>query len=96
MSGATVPLKPLADLLLVKVPQLQEKKTEGGIILPQEMQPRPKEGTVLAVGPDVKGVKPGEVVIFGALAGEDLSDPDDERIKDIRVMHERDLIAVKE
>ena len=43
-------LKPLADRVVVKAIQ-QEEKTKGGIVLPDTAKEKPQEGEILAVGP---------------------------------------------
>ena len=43
-------LQPMADRLVVK-PIEKEEKTKGGIILPDTAKEKPQEGEVLAVGP---------------------------------------------
>jgi chaperonin GroES len=43
-------LKPLADRIVVK-PAEAEEKTAGGIILPDTAKEKPVEGTVVAAGP---------------------------------------------
>jgi len=44
-----VNLKPLADRVIVRVIEAEEK-TKGGIVLPDTAKERPQEGEVLAVG----------------------------------------------
>jgi chaperonin GroES len=43
-------LQPLADRLVVK-PTQKEEKTKGGIYLPDTAKEKPQEGEVIAVGP---------------------------------------------
>ena len=52
-------IKPLADRVLVKVEQLQEK-TASGIIIPQTAQEKTQIGTVAAIGDEVKNLKVGQ------------------------------------
>jgi chaperonin GroES len=47
-------IKPLADRVLIE-PKEAEKKTEGGIIIPDTAKEKPQEGKVVAVGPGKKG-----------------------------------------
>lgn len=61
-------LKPLLDRIVVKQTQAVEK-TQGGIIVPEAAKEKPAEGTVIAVGPEVKGVKAGDVVLFARFEG---------------------------
>ena len=46
-------IKPLADRVLVK-PAEAEQKTAGGIIIPDTAKEKPQQGTVIAVGPGKK------------------------------------------
>jgi chaperonin GroES len=43
-------VKPLADRILVK-PLEPEEKTKGGIIIPDNAKEKPQKGEVVAVGP---------------------------------------------
>ncbi|MCW8811163.1 MAG: co-chaperone GroES, partial [Ignavibacteriaceae bacterium] len=47
---AKIKLNPLADRVVVK-PAEAEEKTKGGIILPDTAKEKPVEGTVVAAGP---------------------------------------------
>ena len=93
-------LKPLADRLIVRREE-SEEKSRGGILLPDNAQKKPQRGTVLAVGPGKMNkdggrspmqVKVGDSVLFTAWAGDEFKD----RGKDetILVMHEEDVLAV--
>lgn len=70
-------IEPLNSNVVVKREE-SEKKTPGGLLLPDSAQKKAKHGEVLAVGPgfhDKKGdfhgtsVKVGQVVAFGDWAG---------------------------
>jgi len=79
----TTVVKPLADKVLVKVME-EEEKTPGGIYLPDAAKERPFKGKVIAVGSgkqlkdgrvipfDELGVKPGDTVIFSKYAGTEI------------------------
>ena len=69
-------LKPLGNRVIVK--RSKVKTTKGGILLPDSAQEKPKEGTVIAVGPGKRDddgkieempIKIGDVVLFGSYAG---------------------------
>ncbi len=76
-------IKPLADKVLVKVLE-EEEKTPGGIYLPDTAKEKPFKGKVLAVGAgkqlkdgrvisfDELGVKVGDTVIFSKYAGTEI------------------------
>lgn len=56
--------RPLEDWVWLEADTLQEK-TGGGVYLPTAQQSRDCRATVHSVGPAVRDVKPGDVVIYG-------------------------------
>jgi len=71
-------IKPLGSRIVVK-PVKQEQKTEGGIYLPDTAsKEKPQEGEVIAVGPDFKGVKKGDKVLFAKYGGTEVKIKEDE------------------
>lgn len=46
-----------------------ESKTASGLYLPDKAQEKPKMAKVVAVGPDVKGVKNGDTIIYEEYSG---------------------------
>jgi chaperonin GroES len=73
-------LEPLGDRILVKQTNAKEK-TAGGLIIPGVAQQKPKEATVVAVGPGKRlesgeiipiQVKPGDQIIFAHYAGQEV------------------------
>jgi len=61
-------IKPLADKVLVKVVE-EEEKTPGGIYLPDTAKEKPFKGRVVAVGTG-KQLKDGRIVSFDALGAQ--------------------------
>jgi chaperonin GroES len=97
---ASVDLKlvPLGDRVVVKRAEA-EKKTQGGIVLPDSATDKPQRGEILAVGEGhVKNngskvsltVKPGDLVIFSSYAGDELKVNDENYL----LMRESDILAV--
>jgi chaperonin GroES len=93
-------LQPLADRVLVK-PIEKEEKTKSGIYLPDTAKEKPQEGEVLAVGPgkmtdDGKRVpldlKVGDRVIYAKYGGTEIK-VDDE---DLIILRESDILAKKQ
>ena len=91
-------LRPLHDRVIVKRLE-EEKKSAGGIIIPDQAAEKPVRGEVLAVGPGKKSddgktipmdVKAGDKVLFGKYSGSEV------RLDgtDYLVMREDDLLAV--
>jgi chaperonin GroES len=59
----TSPIKPLADRV-VAVREVAPTKTASGIYLPDAAKERPVMAKIQAVGPDVKGLKVGDKIIY--------------------------------
>jgi chaperonin GroES len=94
-----VKLHPLADRVLVK-PMEKEERTKSGIYLPDTAKEKPQEGEVLAIGPgkmtdDGKRVpldlKVGDRVIYAKYGGTEIK-VDDE---DLIILRESDILAKK-
>ena len=75
-----VSIRPLHDRVVVERIEA-DGKTAGGIVLPDTAKEKPKEGTVIAMGPgrvlDNGAIKPvdlkkGDRVLFGAFAGSEI------------------------
>ncbi len=92
-------LQPLADRVLVK-PIEKEEKTKSGIYLPDTAKEKPQEGEIMAVGPgkmtdDGKRIpmdlKVGDRVIYAKYGGAEIK-VDDE---DLMILRESDILAKK-
>jgi chaperonin GroES len=92
-------LQPLADRVLVK-PIEKEEKTKSGIYLPDTAKEKPQEGEIMAVGPgklDENGkripmdLKVGDRVIYAKYGGTEIK-VDDE---DLIILRESDILAKK-
>jgi chaperonin GroES len=73
-------IRPINDRILV-IRVEEEKKTAGGIIIPDTAKEKPQEGKVVAVGPGKLGddgkrlpleVKKGDRVLFSKYAGTEI------------------------
>ena len=91
-------IRPLHDRVIVKREE-EERKTAGGIVIPDSAGEKPSKGRVLAVGngkilEDGKvrplDVKVGDKVLFGKYSGTEVKIDGDE----VLVMREEDLLAV--
>ena len=60
----SVPIKPLADRVVV-VREEAKTKTASGIYLPETAKEKAALCEVKAVGPDVKSVKVGDRIVYG-------------------------------
>jgi chaperonin GroES len=93
-------LKPLADRVIVKQTEAEEK-TASGIYLPDAAKEKPTKGKVIAVGPgkvDEKGkrmelnVKNGDMVYYGKYSGTEV---EVDGVKFV-ILRESDLLGVLE
>lgn len=93
-------LKPLADRVIVKQTEAEEK-TASGIYLPDAAKEKPTKGKVIAAGPgktDDKGnrmelsVRVGDTVFYGKYSGTDV-EVDGEKFV---ILRESDLLGVLE
>lgn len=72
-------IKALNDRVILKLqPEVQEEKTAGGIIIPDQSRSQNYKGEVVSVGPGVQldngkfsdmGVKEGDLVYYSPIAG---------------------------
>ena len=87
-------IEPLGDRVLV-APEVPEKITAGGLIIPDTAKEKPQKGTVVAVGPGKKGesmsVKVGEKVLYGKYGGTDIH----VKGKAYLIMRESDIYAIR-
>jgi chaperonin GroES len=100
MRDLKMKLKPLADRVIVKQVEAEEK-TKSGIYLPDAAKEKPTQGKVIAVGPgrlDDKGkrmelgVRSGDTVYYGKYSGTEV-DVDGEKFV---ILREADLLGVVE
>ena len=92
-------IKPLADRIIVK-PLEAEEKTKGGIVLPDTAKEKPQEGKVVAVGSGKKTedgkvlpleLKVGDHILYGKYSGTEISTKDEEALL---IMREEDVLAI--
>ena len=95
-----IKLKPLADRVIVKQTEAEEK-TKSGIYLPDAAKEKPTKGKVIAVGPgrlDEKGrpmeigVRTGDTVYYGKYSGTDVEVDGDKFV----ILRESDILGVLE
>ena len=87
------PIKVLADRVLVQIPQAEgERRSRAGILIPATAQvgKRLAWAEVVAVGPNVRAIEPGDQVLFN---------PEDRfevevRGDDYLILRERDIHAL--
>lgn len=59
---------PLGTRLFVKKLERKEVKLDSGILMNEDMAPDSVRGEVLALGPDVKGFKVGDEIMYAQFA----------------------------
>ena len=93
-------IRPLHDRVIVKRIE-EEKKSAGGIVIPDTAAEKPDQGEIVAVGKGKKDdngklipidVKVGDRVLFGKYSGQTVKVKGDELL----VMREEDLMGVIE
>ena len=91
-------VKPLADRIIVR-PLEAEEKTAGGIIIPDNAKEKPQKGEVVAVGEGKisdsgqkieMSLKKGDKVLYGKYSGTEVTIEND----DFLIMRESDVLAI--
>jgi chaperonin GroES len=86
-------IKPLADRVLVK-PADAEEKTASGIIIPDSAKEKPLKGEVIAAGKGTKDeemvLKAGDKVLYGKYAGTEIELDDTKYL----IMRQSDVLAI--
>jgi chaperonin GroES len=91
-------VKPLADRVIVK-PLEAEQKTAGGIIIPDNAKEKPQKGEIVAVGNGkiadngekvAMELKKGDKILYGKYSGTEVSIEGQEYL----IMRESDVLAV--
>ncbi len=85
------PLKPLATRV-VAVREKAQTKTASGIYLPDTAKEKPVIATVVAVGPDTKGIKKNDRIVYKEYATTELKVNDTEYL----IINEEDILATVE
>lgn len=91
-------IKPLADRVVIK-PADAEEKVQGGIIIPDTAKEKPQKGEIVAVGPGkvsdtgqtiAMTVKKGDKVLYGKYSGTEVTVDNEEYL----IVRESDILAV--
>lgn len=82
------PIKPLADRV-VAVKEEAKTQTASGIYLPDTAKEKPAYAIVEAVGPDVKGIKVGDKIVYKEYSTTELKVDG----KDYLIVNEEDVLA---
>lgn len=84
----SVPINPLADRV-VAVREQARTKTASGLYLPDTAKEKPAAAEVVAVGPDVKGVKKGDKILHKQYGFEEIKIDNVEYL----IIKEEDILA---
>ncbi|MBW2006054.1 MAG: co-chaperone GroES [Deltaproteobacteria bacterium] len=67
-------IQPINNNLLIKLDEVKEDKTAGGIIIPDTAKEKSQEGEVVAVPPDSDiGVSVGDRVMYKSFSGTEIT-----------------------
>lgn len=81
-------IQPLADYVVAQAEEA-ESKTASGLYLPDNAKEKPRTAKVVAVGPDVKGVKMNDRIIYKSYSTTDVKIGRDE----FMLVKEEDILA---
>ena len=90
-------IQPLGDRVVVK--RFKAPTSKGGILLPESVKEKPREGEVIAVGPgklkedgqiEPMEVKTGQRILFGAYAGTEYTQDEQEYL----ILSESDILGI--
>lgn len=84
----STPIKPLADRV-VATREEAATKTASGLYLPSNAKEKPAYAVVQAVGPDVKGIKKGDKIVFKEYSTTELKIDS----KEYLIVKEEDVLA---
>lgn len=85
---------PRAKQVLIKPDDEASRVSDSGLVRPSNVeQERKAIGTVLAVGSDIKDIKKGDRVIYGAYAGEAIQLRESNKEVDYKLLFDEDILA---
>jgi len=85
---------PRGKYVLIKPISKDSTETENGIIIPSMVEQEQKsQGEVVGAGLEVKDIKRGDIVIFGAYAGESVKVKEGKETVDYKLIFDEDIIA---
>lgn len=84
---------PRGKYVLVKAEELEAKENEVGLLMPSNEEVEEKaQGVVIEVG-EVKDIKKGDRVVYGAFAGEKMEVTEKGKKVEYKLLHDDDIIA---
>ena len=97
-TAAVLPIRPLADRVVVKALE-ETEQMRGGLYIPDTAKEKPQQGEVVAVGPgkmtdEGKRIEPevkeGDRVLYGKYSGTEVTVGDEQYL----ILREADVLAV--
>jgi co-chaperonin GroES (HSP10) len=87
-------IKPYGNRCFMQILPREEKKTAGGLFIPQNAERKPSQRCkVLVIGPDVVNVKVGDVVLIPPYAGNKIILDDINVADEYFIAREEDLLG---
>lgn len=90
----TPKITPRGKQILLQQDKTESRESKNGIITPSNVEQEQKAiGTVIAAGAEIKDIKKGDRVIFGAFCGEKLKFKDGTKEVEYILLFDEDVIA---
>lgn len=90
----SIKIQPRGKRILVKRDGAEAKESEHGILTPDNVEKEQKAfGTVVEVGTDIKDLKKGDRVVYGAFAGETIESEEKGKKVEYKLLDDEDVIA---
>ena len=94
MKKSKTKIIPRHQYMLIRPLAEESRENENGLLIPDSVEKEQRaQGTVEAVSDDIKSVKVGDHVVYGAFAGEPLTIQEDGHEVELRLVHNDDVIA---
>lgn len=90
----TIKIIPRVKQVLVKPDPAESRLSAHGLATPSNVEQEQKAiGTVIEVGPDIKDIKKGDRVIYGAFAGEKIKLKESTKEVEYVLLFDEDILA---
>lgn len=87
-------IQPRGKWVLVRPVDPESNINEAGLFIPDSAEKEQKaQGTVEAIGSDIKDIKKGDHVVYGAYAGETIGTSENGKQVELKLLYDDDIIA---
>ena len=87
-------IQPRGKWVLVRPVDPESNVNEAGLFIPDSTEKEQKaQGTVEAVGSEIKDIKKGDHVVYGAYAGETVGFTEKGKQVELKLVYDEDIIA---